>query len=177
MHTSTNLTVDMNGGQLRRSFTTVDKDQAQEAAGSTLSVTEKVDLLATPSQAWEAIKDFKGWQAWHPAFASTDITQGQGNTQGTVRVLTAKDGARFTEELLAHSAALRSYQYRIIESPLPITGYVSTIEVRENEGGASVVWSSSFRVLPATPEQDIKKAISAVYRAGLDNPSSVLKRG
>lgn len=90
MHTSTNLTVDMTGGPLRPSFTTVDKDQAQQAADSTLSVTEKVDLLATPSQVWEAIKDFNGWQAWHPAFASTDIIQGQGNTQGTVRVLTAR---------------------------------------------------------------------------------------
>lgn len=177
MHTSTNLTLDMNGGQLRQSRTTVIKDQAQEAAGRALSVTEKVDLVATPSQAWESIKDFEGWQSWHPAFASTEIIQGQGNTQGTVRVLTAKDCARFTEELLAHSAALRSYQYRIIESPLPITGYVSTIEVRGSQGGSSVVWRSSFQLQPGAPEQDIKQAISAVYRAGLDNLSSVLKLG
>ena len=68
-------------------------------------------------------------------------------------------------------------QYRIIESPLPITGYVSTIEVTGNAGGASVTWRSSFRVLPGTPELDIKKAISAVYRAGLDNLNSVLKQG
>ena len=124
------------------------------AADKTVSVSERIDLAAAPSRTWDAIKDFKGWQAWHPAFASTEIVKGAGNTKGTVRVLTAKDGAKFTEELVSFNAASRTYQYHIIESPLPITGYVSTLEVKENKTGSSVVWSSNFKVKDGTPDED-----------------------
>jgi len=46
---------------------------------------------------------------------------------GAVRKLTIKDGPTFTERLVAFDAAHHSYRYKIVESPLPFTGYVSTI--------------------------------------------------
>lgn len=144
-------------------------------AGKPLSVTEEVYLTAAPSKTWETIKDFNRWQEWHPAFASTAITKGEGNTKGTVRVLTTKDGAKFTEELVAHSSASRTYQYRIIESPLPIADYVSTLEIRSNKAGSTVVWSSNFKVKDGASEEQMKETISGVYRAGLDNLASVVK--
>jgi len=145
------------------------------ADGKSLSVVEIVDLAATPSKTWDTIKDFDGWQAWHPAFASTAITTGEGNIKGTVRVLTTKDGAKFTEELVAHNTASRTYQYRIIESPLPITDYISTLEIKPNKTGSSVMWSSNFKVNAGASEEEMKKTISGVYRAGLDNLASVIK--
>ena len=145
------------------------------AGGKPLSVTEEVYLAAAPSKTWETIKDFNRWQDWHPAFASTAITKGEGNTKGTVRVLTTKDGAKFTEELVSHNTASRTYQYRIIESPLPITDYVSTVEIKQNKAGSTVVWSSNFKVKDGASEEEMKKTISGVYRAGLDNLASVVK--
>jgi hypothetical protein len=145
------------------------------AAGNMQSVTEKVDLAAAPSKTWDTIKDFNGWQGWHPAFASTAITKGEGNTKGSVRVLTTKDGAKFTEELVSYNAASRSYQYRIIDSPLPITDYVSTLEIKRNLAGSSVMWSSNFKVKAGASEEEMRKTISGVYRAGLDNLASVMK--
>lgn len=146
------------------------------AADKTFSVTEKVDLSAAPSKTWDTIKDFKGWQAWHPAFAGTVITKGEGNTAGSVRELTTKDGAKFIEELLMHDPASRTYQYRIIESPLPITGYVSTLEIKNgHNGGSTVVWSSLFGVKAGASNDEMKKAIAGVYRAGLDNLAATTK--
>jgi hypothetical protein len=145
------------------------------AADRIVSVSETVNLEAAPSLTWEKIKDFNGWQAWHPAFATTEITAGQGNAKGTVRVLTTKDGAKFTEELVSHDAASHTYSYRITESPLPITDYISRLEVEENGGGSRVVWSSNFSVRDGASEAEMKKAISGVYRAGLDNLRSVVK--
>ncbi len=140
------------------------------AADKTYSVTEKVELSATPAKTWDTIKDFKGWQAWHPAFAGTVVTKGEGNAKGSVRELTTKDGAKFIEELEMHDAASRTYQYRIIESPLPITGYVSTLQVRRgHNGGSTVVWSSHFGVKAGASDDEMKKTIAGVYRAGLDN--------
>jgi Polyketide cyclase / dehydrase and lipid transport len=145
------------------------------AADKTVSVTDAVNLAAPPSQTWGKIKDFNSWQAWHPAFASTEIVKGHGNAKGTVRVLTTKDGAKFTEELVSHDAASQTYSYRITESPLPITDYVSKLEVRAINGGSNVVWSSNFHVKEGASEEEMKKAISGVYRAGLDNLGSVVK--
>jgi mxaD protein len=143
--------------------------------GKFVSVTEKVELAAAPSKTWDTIKDFSRWQEWHPAFASTAITKGDGTTKGTVRVLTTKDGAKFTEELVSYNTASRAYQYRIIDSPLPITDYVSTLEIKQNKAGSSVMWSSNFKVKAGASEEEMKKTISGVYRAGLDNLASVVK--
>jgi hypothetical protein len=147
------------------------------AADSTVTVTEKVDLNQAPAQSWATIRDFMSWPAWHPAFAGTSLLKGEGNTKGSVRQLTAKDGAQFTEELVAYDAAARSYQYRILESPAPVIGYVSTIEVKETSTGSTVVWSSSFKVKPGTPEEAAKKAIAGIYRLGLDNLAVAAKEG
>lgn len=142
---------------------------AAGALAGTLSVGEEVELATSPARTWAAIKDFQRWQTWHPAFATTEITKGGGNAKGTVRVLTTKDGAKFNEELLMHDATSRSYQYRIIESPLPISDYVSTIEVKESKLGSRVVWSSNFTVNPGASDEAMKKTIAGVYRAGLDS--------
>ena len=148
---------------------------AVPAAERNVSVVETVQLHSTAGRTWSAIKDFGTWQTWHPAFASTQMLQGDGHSQGAVRLLVTKDGGKFTEELIAFDAAARSYQYRIIESPAPVVDYVSTIQVMETPGGSSVVWSSHFNVKAGTPEADARKLISSVYRAGLDNLAATLK--
>lgn len=148
---------------------------AAGAAEKTVTVRETVQLSAPPSRTWDTIKDFATWQLWHPAFAGTEVVKGDGHSKGAVRVLSAKDGGRFTEELVAFDAVARSFKYRIIESPAPVIGYVSTIEVKPAPGGSSVVWSSTFQVKEGTPEADAKKLISGVYRAGLDNLASVVR--
>jgi hypothetical protein len=141
----------------------------------TVSVTEKVDLAVPPAKAWDTIQDFMGWQAWHPAFASTELVKGAPNARGSVRLLTAKDGARFSEELVSHDASSRTYQYRIIESPAPVERYLSTLQVKERAGGSTVIWTSTFSVKEGTPEADAKKAIAGIYRLGLDNLAAMLK--
>lgn len=142
---------------------------AAMAGSKDVSVREQVELAASPARTWDTIKDFDGWQAWHPAFASTEITRGLGNSRGTVRVLTAKDGARFTEELVGFSASSRTVRYRIIDSPAPITEYVSTLQVKPSKVGSTVVWSSHFRVNEGTTEAEAKQAITGIYRLGLDH--------
>ncbi len=148
---------------------------AVPAAQPTVSVVETVQVGASASRTWSAIEDFSAWQSWHPAFASTQMLQGDGHSKGAVRVLVTRDGAKFTEELVAFDAAARSFQYRIIESPAPVLDYVSTIQVKETPRGSTVVWTSHFKVKPGTSEADAKKLISGVYRAGLDNLTSVIE--
>jgi uncharacterized protein YndB with AHSA1/START domain len=136
-------------------------------AANVLSLKEKVELTAPPQKVWELIKDFDGWQNWHPAVASTEITSGKGNTHGTVRVLTTKDGAKITERLDRYQPKIFSYTYRITDSPLPVTDYVSTLQVKATKSGSVVTWSSHFKAKEGTPDADALKTMRDIYTAGL----------
>lgn len=145
------------------------------AAGGKLSLSEKADLAAPPAKAWDAIKDFGAWQTWHPVLASDEITKGKDHAKGAVRVLTTKDGGKITEELTSYSAAGMTYSYRILESPLPVKNYASTLKVTRTKTGSTVTWSSTFDAKDGTSDDDAKKAMTGVYRAGLDNLPNVVK--
>jgi hypothetical protein len=145
------------------------------AADHTVTVTETVQLGVAPARAWTAIENFLTWPSWHPAFASTQLVKGDGHSAGSVRLLAAKDGAQFTEELVSHDAAKRSLQYRILESPAPVVGYRSTLAVKPSGNGSTVVWSSEFNVAAGASETEVKKMISGIYRLGLDNLAGAVK--
>jgi hypothetical protein len=145
------------------------------AADHTVTVTEQVQLGVTPARAWTAIENFMTWPSWHPAFASTQLVKGDGHSAGSVRLLATKDGAQFTEELVSHDAATRSLQYRILESPAPVVGYRSTLAVKPNSKGSTVVWRSEFQVAAGASEADVKKMISGIYRLGLDNLAGAIE--
>ena len=144
-------------------------------AANVLSVKEKVELSVPPQKAWELIKDFDGWQNWHPVVAGTEITSGKGNTHGTVRVLTTKDGAKITERLVRYQPKAFSYTYTITDSPLPISDYMSTLQVKPSKSGSVVIWSSHFKAKEGTPDADALKTVRGMYTAGLDNLKALLK--
>ena len=144
-------------------------------AGNVLSVKEKVELPVPPDKAWAMIKDFDGWQNWHPAIASTEILSGKGNTRGTVRVLTTKDGGKITERLDRYQPKGFSYTYRNMDSPLPVTDYVSTIQVKGSKSGSVVMWRSHFKAKEGTEDAEALKTMRGIYTAGLDNLKAKLK--
>jgi mxaD protein len=144
-------------------------------AANVLSVKEKVELSVPPEKAWALIKDFDGWQNWHPAVASTEIISGKGNTHGTVRVLMLKDGGKITERLERYQPKVFAYTYRITDSPLPVTDYVSTIQVKPSKSGCVVNWSSHFKAKEGTEDAEAVKTMRGIYTAGLDNLKAKLK--
>ena len=141
------------------------------------STLEDPTIKAPPAKVWDAIKDFDGLNKWHPGFSADTLVSGSNGHPGAVRKLTVKDGPSFTEQLLAYDEAGHTYRYKIIESPLPITDYVSKITVRSEGGGMTkVIWSASFKRKnpadnPPEAESDAgaTKLVTGVYRGGLDN--------
>ena len=142
-----------------------------------LGVTENIEIKAPVAMVWGLSKDYDSLNKWHPGFAKDVLTKGSNNTVGTVRALTIKDGPTFTEELQAFDEAAHSYQYRIIESPLPLQNYVASFVVKPGkDGGSTVTWSAKFtRKNPADkpPEgetdEDAVKLITGVFQSGLAN--------
>jgi ribosome-associated toxin RatA of RatAB toxin-antitoxin module len=150
---------------------------AGEAAPAMLHATETVEINAPAAKVWDAVKDFDALPKWHPGFSKDEIVKGTNNQVGAVRQLTLKDGPSFTEELTAFSDKRRRYSYKIVESPLPLTDYHSTLRVRAvGKDKSKVVWSGSFKrknTSPNPPEAEsdegVTKLIHGAYRAGLDN--------
>jgi len=143
-----------------------------------LRVNESVDIKAPLDKVWAASKDFDSLNKWHPGFAKDVLMKGKNNTQGAVRQLTIKDGPSFTEELLDFSETLHTYQYRIIESPLPLNGYVATFTVKPGKkpDTTTVTWSAKFtrKNLADNPpagetDDDAQKLITGVFQSGLAN--------
>ncbi len=130
-------------------------------------VTMSTPVAMNADALWQAIGSFAAIGQWHPMMEQVDS---DGEQKGSLRTLRLIGGAKLVERLEEVSPTERLYRYSIIESPLPISDYVSEIRVRDNGDGTSTVeWSSDFKVNTSTGETDVVKTVQEVYQAGLDN--------
>ncbi len=129
-----------------------------------IDLSESVDVAASPADAWAAIADFCSIEDWHPVIAECEQFEQDGKT---MRTLTTADGGEFLEELKAFDDAGKSMTYAIIESPLPIADYTSTMTVAEAGDGATITWSSTFNAAGVADEEALE-LMTGIYRAGLD---------
>src|SRR3954454_22473754 len=105
-------------------------------------VSRSVDVDAAPADVWAAIGPYCAIKNWLPPVGS--CTE-DGKTPPT-RTLVTKDGkATFVETQTARSDEKRSYSYTFKSSPLPLTRYISTIEVAaKGPSQSTVTWSSTY---------------------------------
>lgn len=138
---------------------------------------------ATPDEVWAAIGQFDN-MGWHPAVASTEITPEGAPTDvpdQSTRILHLKADAGdpiITEQLMAIDPAKRMYKYMITDvavEVLPVTNYSSTLQVKDKDGKAEVVWKGGFyRGFPNNDppanlnDEAAVAAVTGIYRAGLD---------
>lgn len=153
---------------------------------------ETVEINAAPEAVWAAIGNFQD-MSW---LVGVEKTEGKGgNTvvdadddgKNPTRRLTLKGGGTVDEVLYKYDASKMSYSYRITKvdvKVLPVTNYASTIRVTPADGGKSMVeWNGAFyRGYPNNdPPPDLNdeaavKAVSGLYRAGLDGLKAKLEK-
>lgn len=122
-----------------------------------ISVTSHV--AATPNTLWNTIGDPARMSDWHPAFASSPVT-------GSERICTLKDGVQVRETIESVDEDARTYTYSIVESPLPLASYRSTIKVMADGDGSLVTWSADFEPSGASAA-DVAALVTGIYQAGL----------
>jgi len=139
-------------------------------------VTETVEIDAPADKIWAKIGNFQD-MSWHPA---VEKTEGQGgNEKDATRKLTLKGGGAIEEALEKREDGKMSYNYRITNvdvKVLPVTNYASWLTVKPGEGGKTTVeWRGAFYrgfpnndPPPELSDEAAKKAVSGVYRGGLD---------
>ncbi len=122
-------------------------------------------------QVWRTLRDFNGLTQWHPAIAGSVIEGGgPADAVGCVRHLTLGDGAEIREQLVALSDLDYRYQYRILESPLPITNYLASVTLRPVTHGdqSHVDWAAQFDVGTDDQAAVLELLGDGVFAAGLE---------
>ena len=132
-------------------------------SASALTVKKKIEIGASPDKVWSSVGDFCGIAAWHPAVAKCELSDKDGKVY---RTLTLKGGGTIVERQNSRNDAKRMYSYSIIESPLPVTDYASTIRVKGSSKTSTVTWEGRFKAKGASKEKAIE-VVSGIYEAGL----------
>jgi uncharacterized protein YndB with AHSA1/START domain len=128
-----------------------------------LEVSQSVDVKAPPEKVWAMIGDFCSIANWHPVVKQCAESRQNG---AEMRRLTTVDGAVLVEKRVQYSDEGMSYTYTIVDSPLPVSDYTSTLAVMGMGDGSMITWSGEFAAKGA-PDAKAKDVIAGIYQAGL----------
>lgn len=122
-------------------------------------------------QVWERIRDFNGMPKWHPRIRESRIENAEPSDRiGCIRNFQLQSGDTIREQLLGLSDYDMFYTYAILESPMPLQNYVSTLRLTRVTDGEHTFgeWSAEFDCAPEK-EQDLVTGVGTnVFQGGFD---------
>lgn len=128
-------------------------------------------FAGSADELWSLVRRFNGLPEWHPDIRSSEVVEAESEfAPGAIRVLTGTGGSVFRERLVALDDANRALTYEIIDSPLPVRGYRSTLQVWPvaDTGGAFLTWQSTFDAAEGTsPEAAVAAITDGAYRPAI----------
>lgn len=141
---------------------------------------QRSTVLDAPLEAvWAVLRDFNGHDRWHPAVAGSRLEDGRRSDQvGAVRDFRLAGGERVREQLLSLSDRDHRFRYTIVESDLPLHGYVAEVALKPVTDGDRTFWSWSSRFRPPPGrERELTDLVSqGVYEAGFAAVRALVER-
>ena len=128
-----------------------------------LEVKRETQVAAAPADVWAVIGDFGKLADWHPAASASSAETVRGDIHRTIVV---GDGARLVEKLENLDDAAHTYSYSILEGPLPVDDYLSTLSVEADGDGSMIHWEGRF-VAKGAPDEQAQEVIGGIYDLGL----------
>jgi len=131
-----------------------------------LSETENEDVMigfinASAETVWNLIADFESTSKWIPAIVESKTISSDNEH---IRTLRLDNGSVIKEKLLTLDEKKRIFSFQILESPLPLAGYRSTMTVYGlSKEQCYLVWTS---VYPENTPDEAKKASKAIHEIG-----------
>jgi len=123
-------------------------------------ISENITVDRSPEAVWAIAGDPGAIGDWLPALTESSYSEGE-------RVCLTGDGAEIRERIVEHSDAERSYTYEIVNSPLPLKSYRSTLVVHGHGDHSHVTWEAQFEALEEGQEPELEAMFSGLYREGL----------
>ena len=123
-------------------------------------VREEGELGVSADEAWKVVGDFVGLIE---GMGLPVEVEGEGI--GQTRKI-SMGPAPIVERLEERDEAAKKIVYSIVEGPLPVANYVSTMQLSDaGEGRSKLVWSSTFE--PVGDEATAKQIVSGIYDGGI----------
>ena len=123
-------------------------------------VREEGELGVSADEAWKAVGDFIGLIE-----GMGMPVEAEGEGIGQTRKI-SMGPAPIVERLEERDEAAKKIVYSIVEGPLPVQNYVSTMQLTDaGEGRCTLTWSSTFD--PVGDEATAKQIISGIYTGGI----------
>ena len=126
---------------------------------------------APVAKVWERVRDFNALPRWHPAIRDSRIENGEPSDRvGCVRDFHLQNGDRIREKLLGLSDYDYFCTYSILESPMPLTGYVATLRLTPVTDGDRTFaeWTAEFDCAPDAEEGLVTGIGTNVFQAGFN---------
>ena len=123
-------------------------------------VREEGELGVSAEEAWKVVGDFVGLIE---GMGLPVEVEGEGI--GQTRKI-SMGPAPIVERLEERDEAAKKIVYSIVEGPLPVSSYVSTMQLADaGEGRSKLTWSSTFE--PVGDEATAKQIVSGIYDGGI----------
>ena len=134
-------------------------------------------INAPIEKAWPYIRAFNGLPNWHPFVAESRIEEDLPESQvGCIRNFQLKEtGETIREQLLTLSDVDHRCTYNILESPMPITGYVASVQLIPVTTANQTFghWEANFQVAESE-EQAIVELVTSVFSEGFASLNQLL---
>ncbi|GLR84325.1 SRPBCC family protein [Bradyrhizobium iriomotense] len=132
----------------------------------------KSTIVDAPTDAvWDVLRDFNGFDRWHPALATSAIERAQSSDKiGCVRRVKLKDGSELREQLLALSDLEQTYSYCLLDTPIPLFNYVAHVRLFPVTDGDRTFWhwESRFTTRPEDRDRMTRLVSEDIYQAGFE---------
>jgi hypothetical protein len=126
---------------------------------------------APAARVWERVRDFNGLPRWHPRIRESRIENGEpADKVGCVRDFNLQNGDRIREKLLGLSDYDMFCTYSILESPMPLTGYIATLRLTPVSDGnrTFIEWTAEFECEESKADELVTGIGTGVFQAGFD---------
>ena len=126
---------------------------------------------APAARVWERVRDFNGLPRWHPRIRESRIENGEpADKVGCVRDFNLQNGDRIRERLLGLSDYDMFCTYSILESPMPLTGYIATLRLTPVSDGnrTFIEWTAEFECEEGKADELVTGIGTGVFQAGFD---------
>lgn len=137
-------------------------------------IQEQRTVPAPADQVWSDLRTFRGIERFLPPIQRSEV---DGDGPGAIRVCTMEDGGKLEERLERVDDDRRELEYSILDGPMPLENYRSTMQVRE-EGPSSctVIWTCTFDALDGA-DAELETSMSQLYASGLDGLAELYAKG
>lgn len=128
-------------------------------------------LNAPAERVWRLVRDFDALPDWVPGVVDSRIEGGgPADRVGCVRAFRLADGGALRERLLALSDYDYACTYAILDSPMPVTGYVATLRlIPVTDGNRTFAeWSARFECDPEDEPGLVEAIGEGVFGAAFD---------